>query len=112
MIIELLATSSSGSEFYKVTVSDDANPISITCSCYAGSSGTMCRHRIALLTNKTRCMYSSKNNEASSIKNAIDILKKSGLSEKYISLENKISVLEKKYKEEKKLIKQEINSLI
>lgn len=57
MKYEFLATSSSGMDLYVVTVSDDIGKLEIRCNCAAGQRDVLCRHRIALITNKPRGVY-------------------------------------------------------
>lgn len=112
MKIDLLAVSSDGSGRYKVTLYDESGVINLICNCYAGDMGTLCRHRIALLTNKTRGIFYAKDNEQDNLTLAVDILERSGLSQKYRTLANQLEELEKQYKVDKKHLKSQMNNIL
>ena len=109
--IELLATSSRNDDLYKVIISNTTSPVTLSCNCFAGSMGTMCRHRIALLTNKVRGIFYVKHNSSEDIKNAVSLLENYGLSGKYQGLETELNELDSYYRTHKDIIKNKINEL-
>ncbi|ENP2075218.1 SWIM zinc finger family protein [Klebsiella michiganensis] len=113
MKYEFLATSSSGLDVYVVTVSDDTGRLVITCNCEAGNRGVLCRHRIALITNRIRGVYTSpRRNNPKELQSAMALISQYGIDTQYNHLKGKLDNLEKKWLQIQADIKTALNNLI
>ena len=112
MKYELLATSNSGIDLYVVTVSNDAGKLEIRCNCAAGQRNVLCRHRIALITNKPRGAYAPKRNNSDDLRAAIQLLSTYGVDRRYAELQAMYENLEQQWLTVRSQIKTEMNGLV
>ncbi|EEQ9433232.1 SWIM zinc finger family protein [Escherichia coli] len=108
---QLLANSSRGDGFYDVTISDNSGNLEIECTCMAGEMGTMCKHRIAVITGKYGNIIDIDDPENADAKLATDLIAKYGITEQYLALAKELEDLKKRFKVEEKAIKLRINAL-
>lgn len=112
MKYQLFATSTDGSDLYDVVVSDDKDRLHIKCSCRAGESGTMCKHRVALITGKPKGIFYSKHNRSDVIDSAITLINSHNIRTEYEDLITELDRIDKEFKVRKKEIKLKINELV
>lgn len=112
MKYEFLATSSSGMDLYVVTVSDDTGKLEIRCNCAAGQNDVLCRHRIALITNKPRGVYATKRNNNDDLRAAIRLLSTYGVDRRYAELQAMYENLEQQWLTVRSQIKTAMNDLV
>ncbi|WP_413536103.1 SWIM zinc finger family protein [Rahnella inusitata] len=112
MKYDFFATSSSGMDVYAVTISDESGKIVITCTCEAGKRDVLCRHRIALITGKTRGVYAAKSNDAKNLQAAGRMLSEYGVDKRYAELQTMHENLERQWLEIRSQIKTAMNELV
>lgn len=111
MIYELLAKSSSGNDNYQITVSDENGNLEIECTCMAAAMGTMCKHRIAVITGVFGKIIDIDIPENSGAKQASELIAKHGVRTHYLEFAKELDDLKKRFKAEEKTIKMRINTL-
>lgn len=111
MIYELLANSSSGDGFYDVTVNDENGKLEIECTCMASDMGTMCKHRIAVITGKYGKIIDLDVQENTDAAQATELIARYGVRDRYLELAKELDDLKKRYKIEEKAIRLKINAL-
>ena len=111
VIYQLLANSSSGDGFYDVTISEQSGNLEIECTCIAGEMGTMCKHRIAVITGKYGKIIDVDDPENADAKLATGLIAQYGVADQYIALAKELEDLKKRFKVEEKAIKLRINAL-
>ncbi|RDT48207.1 SWIM zinc finger family protein [Escherichia coli] len=112
MNYQLLANSSSGDGSYDVTVSDQNGNLEIECTCTAGEMGTMCKHRIAVITGKYADIIDIDDPENADARLATELIAQYGVTEQYVALAKELEDLKKRFKVEEKAIKLRINALV
>lgn len=113
MKYDFFATSSSGMDVYAVTISDESGKIVITCTCEAGKRDVLCRHRIALITGKTRGVYTPpRHNDKEQLRDAIALISKHGIDKQYAELQATYENLEQQWLDIRSKIKNAMNGLV
>ncbi|EKE2597408.1 TPA: SWIM zinc finger family protein [Salmonella enterica] len=107
MFYQLTANSSRSSSEYTVTISDDSGELKTTCSCFAFDAGSMCRHRIALLTYRPKDIFTHKE-QADAIKAAVSLAKQYDTKTAYKLFMDELSDLEKDTKRKEREIKKRL----
>ncbi|WP_447886454.1 hypothetical protein [Serratia fonticola] len=102
------ALSSNKTDRYKVVVFEVAGQIGITCECPAT---VLCKHRSALITGNLGSIFPANLNNSQQLESAISEIKVNGLTEKYNALNAELDELKKKFKDQEKQIKYQLNTL-
>ena len=113
MKYEFFATSSCGTDVYVVNVSDESGELVIACNCEAGKRGVLCRHKIALITNKLRGIYTPpRRNNKEHLREAIALISKHGVDQQYFKLQAMYENLEQQWLGVRSQIKTAMNELV
>ncbi|OKP27586.1 hypothetical protein [Serratia fonticola] len=112
MIYEILAKSSNGDDNYEIKVSDESGNLEIECTCMAGMMGTMCKHRIAVITGDFGKIIDIHDPENSGATQAAELIAKHGVKAEYLVYAKELDDLKKRFKAEEKAIKMRINALV
>lgn len=113
MKYEFFATSSSGMDVYIVTVSYELEKLVITCNCEAGKRDILCRHRIALITNKLHGIYTTpRKNNKEELRHAVSLVSKNGVDREYFKLQSLHDNLEKQWADVRFQLKKAMNDLV
>lgn len=113
MKYEFFATSSCGMDVYIVTVSDESGELIMTCNCEAGQRDILCRHRVALITNKLHGVYTTpRKNDKEQLRNAVALISKHGVDREYFKLQAMYDNLEQQWLSVRYKIKSTMNGLV
>lgn len=100
-----LKAQSSDAGFYAVSISDSSGKIRTSCSCLAYHGGSMCKHRLALLTYSPRGIFYAKDNSMDNINGAIALAKKYDTKGQIEGFDQQIKDIEKQFRAVKREIK-------
>lgn len=89
---------------YKVRFKKDSDDLKATCSCRAGISGMLCKHRLSILDGDKSAVVSDNADQVSEVSSWLEGSKVSDAISEVVSLEAQKKQIEANIKRAKKLI--------